>query len=152
MDRRRRAELSKLQVMQKYAYATTCRRAFVLRYFGDSAADAAAGRCGGCDNCLGTKRVLEEVAPRPKKTKEKKEAAVVGVADAELYEKLRTLRGEIARRDRVPAYVVFADKTLAELAVRRPRSRRALLEVRGIGPAKVEKYGEQFLTLISGAR
>jgi ATP-dependent DNA helicase RecQ len=47
---------------------------------------------------------------------------------------------------------VFADKTLQEMAVRRPRSRDDLLEVRGVGPAKVEKYGEQFLNLISGAR
>jgi ATP-dependent DNA helicase RecQ len=51
----------------------------------------------------------------------------------------------------VPAYVVFADRTLADLAVQRPRSRDAMAGVRGIGPAKLEKYGEQFLTLIRGA-
>jgi ATP-dependent DNA helicase RecQ len=50
LDRRRRADLAKLDAMQKYAYTTGCRRAFVLRYFGD---EAGRGTCGGCDNCLG---------------------------------------------------------------------------------------------------
>ena len=51
LDRRRKAELSKLDSMQQYAYASGCRRGFVLRYFGDPAAGK---DCGGCDNCLGT--------------------------------------------------------------------------------------------------
>src|SRR5439155_15641325 len=51
LDRRRRAELAKLDAMQQYAYLRTCRRGFVLRYFGDPAARP---RCAGCDNCLGT--------------------------------------------------------------------------------------------------
>src|SRR3712207_5248795 len=51
LDRRRKADLAKLDTMQQYAYTRTCRRAFVLRYFGDPAARAA---CSGCDNCLGT--------------------------------------------------------------------------------------------------
>src|SRR3982750_2534278 len=50
LDRRRRADLAKLDAMQKYAYTTGCRRAFVLRYFGD---EAGRGTCGGGDNCLG---------------------------------------------------------------------------------------------------
>src|SRR3712207_3390305 len=51
LERRRKADLAKLDMMQQYAYTRTCRRAFVLRYFGDPAARAA---CSGCDNCLGT--------------------------------------------------------------------------------------------------
>jgi ATP-dependent DNA helicase RecQ len=149
-DRRRRADLSKVDAVQRYAYATTCRRAFVLRYFGDPAADEA-DACAGCDNCLGTRRVADtHAAPRPK-ARHREAPAVVGPSDGQLYDALRVLRSEIAKRDRVPAYVVFADKTLAELAVRKPRSKNALLDVRGIGPAKVEKYGEQVLTLIRGA-
>ena len=153
LDRRRRADLSKVETIQKYAYATTCRRAFVLRYFGDPALRDA-GSCTGCDNCLGTNRVLDDEAPKPRrKARPRDEApAAVGAADAELYESLRTLRRDLAKRDKVPAYCVFADKTLVELAVRRPRSPSDLLEVRGIGPEKLKKYGEQFLTLISGAR
>ncbi|HXC25173.1 MAG TPA: ATP-dependent DNA helicase RecQ, partial [Gemmatimonadaceae bacterium] len=50
LNRRREAELSKLQAVQRYAYANSCRRAFILRYFGDP---AARDSCEGCDNCLG---------------------------------------------------------------------------------------------------
>jgi ATP-dependent DNA helicase RecQ len=65
-----------------------------------------------------------------------------------LFEALRTLRAEIARRDGVPAYVVFPDRTLVEIAVRRPRSVEALADVRGVGPVKLERYGPQFLDLV----
>ncbi|HZS61779.1 MAG TPA: ATP-dependent DNA helicase RecQ [Gemmatimonadaceae bacterium] len=150
LERRRRADLAKLETIQKYVYAATCRRAFVLRYFGDPALKDA-GRCTGCDNCLGTNRVLTDEVPR-RKAKPRVEASVVDAADARLLEEMRTLRREIAKREKVPAYVVFADKTLAALAVRRPRSLDELLEVRGIGHVKADKYGKQFLTLISGAR
>ena len=50
LQRRKAADLAKLEAMQRYAYAPNCRRAFVLRYFGEHGAPA---RCGGCDNCLG---------------------------------------------------------------------------------------------------
>jgi len=151
LNRRRRADLSKLETVQQYAYAATCRRAYVLRYFGDPAFKDA-GRCAGCDNCRGTTRVLDKEAPRRKAKKQRAEVQAVAAGDAKLYEDMCALRREIARREQLPAYCVFGDKTLAEMAVRRPRSRDDLLEVRGVGPAKVEKYGEQFLTLISGAR
>ena len=52
LDARRAAELAKLDAMQKYAYLNSCRRLFVLRYFGDPAARGRT-RCAGCDNCLG---------------------------------------------------------------------------------------------------
>ena len=69
----------------------------------------------------------------------------------ELLERLRALRTGIAREEKVPAYVVFADRTLLEMAVRRPRSPYALGEIRGVGPMKIEKYGERFLALLSAA-
>jgi len=50
LDRRRAADLAKLDAMQRYAYFKQCRRGYVLRYFGDPAARS---RCSGCDNCLG---------------------------------------------------------------------------------------------------
>ena len=52
LERRHFAEMKKLEQMQRYAYTDQCRRAFVLRYFGDPAARP---RCTGCDNCLGTR-------------------------------------------------------------------------------------------------
>jgi ATP-dependent DNA helicase RecQ len=163
LDRRRKAELAKLEAVQQYAYATGCRRGFVLRYFGDPAA----GRdCGGCDNCLGThdgsrrQRNAAPAKPGEKKKSRIKTAASAGgeapdlvttPADAQLLERLRALRTGIAREEKVPAYVVFADRTLLEMAVRRPKSPFALGEIRGVGPMKIEKYGERFLTLLRSA-
>jgi len=160
LDRRRKAELAKLESVQQYAYATGCRRGFVLRYFGDPAAGK---DCGGCDNCLGThdssrrERNTTGAHGVPKKRKlaapqrPPAEELVPSAADAQLLERLRALRSSIAREDKVPAYVVFADRTLIEMAVRRPRSPYALGEIRGVGPAKIEKYGDRFLALLRDA-
>jgi ATP-dependent DNA helicase RecQ len=159
LERRRKNELSKLDAMQQYAYATGCRRGFVLRYFGDPAAGK---DCGGCDNCLGThdaRRKRVDAAPKPgekRRTRDAKGAAprpeppelVASPEDARLLDRLRALRTSIAREERVPAYVVFPDRTLLEIAVRRPKSPYALGEIRGVGPAKIDKYGERFLALV----
>jgi DNA helicase-2/ATP-dependent DNA helicase PcrA len=71
--------------------------------------------------------------------------------EGELYEALRRWRKERASRDGVPAYVVFHDTTLAEIADRIPRTSAALLAVPGVGPAKLERYGAEVLALTSPA-
>jgi ATP-dependent DNA helicase RecQ len=180
LDRRRAADIAKLEAMQQYAYTRGCRRGFVLRYFGDPAARA---KCEGCDNCLGTHDAGLRDAPRAAKARpsrpprqaadrrdrsmgrrgvrpaygtedvlvpaarERDDAPLEG-RDAELFAKLRTLRGAIAKEEQVPAYVVFPDRTLAEMALRRPRSLDALGEIRGVGPVKLEKYGDRFLEIV----
>jgi ATP-dependent DNA helicase RecQ len=63
-------------------------------------------------------------------------------------ERLRAWRREVSAAQGVPAYVVFHDKTLAEIAGRRPGSLAELGQVPGVGPAKLERYGEQVLTLL----
>ena len=169
MDRRRQADLAKLDAMQGYAYTRGCRRAFVLRYFGDPAARQS---CEGCDNCLG---VRYTVATRDVSAKKRSRGAptsapaprgrgtggalpvtgnadlAVGPEDAELFAALKGLRGRIAKESKVPPYVVFPDRTLAELATRRPRTLASFGEVRGVGPAKLEKYAGQFLEVIRGS-
>jgi ATP-dependent DNA helicase RecQ len=59
------------------------------------------------------------------------------------------VRTEIAREEQVPAYIVFSDRTLAELAARRPQSLAAFKDVRGVGPMKLERYGARFLEAIT---
>jgi ATP-dependent DNA helicase RecQ len=160
LERRRKAELAKLDAMQQYAYASGCRRGFVLRYFGDPAAGK---DCGGCDNCLGThdgsrRKATVAAAPKPGEKKRARNASrttersevelVASPDDARLLERLRALRSSIAREEKVPAYVVFADRTLLEIAVRRPKTPFALGEIRGVGPIKIDKYGERFLALV----
>jgi len=50
----------------------------------------------------------------------------------------------------VPAYVVFSDRTLIELATHRPASPRAMREIHGVGDTKLERYGAAFLEVICG--
>ena len=64
------------------------------------------------------------------------------------YGRLRALRTELAKEAELPAYCVFADKTLVELARHHPTSKAEMRQVPGIGPAKMEKYGEAFLKVL----
>ena len=64
---------------------------------------------------------------------------------AELFQRLRALRARTARRQGVPAYVVFSDRTLRELAAAQPRSMAELRGISGIGEAKAGRYGQAFL-------
>ena len=65
------------------------------------------------------------------------------------FEALRRWRAERAKSDAVPAYVVFHDKTLHEIAARRPSTRRELSAVPGVGPAKLERYADELLARLA---
>ncbi|CAN5207067.1 hypothetical protein BH20GEM2_BH20GEM2_00160 [soil metagenome] len=163
LEARKDRELRKLQRMQGYAYHERCRRGYLLRYFGDP---AAMNECGACDNCVkGPALATDDSAPaaaRSKRSAAPGERAA-GVAPAateaeplhragrDLFDRLRELRSRLAREESVPAYCVFADRTLQELARRRPTSDAELLSVPGVGPAKLEKYGAEFLRLLAAA-
>jgi ATP-dependent DNA helicase RecQ len=69
-------------------------------------------------------------------------------ADPVLLERLRRWRLETSQREGVPAYVVFHDRTLQEIAARRPASPEELAAVSGVGPAKLERYGAQLLDVL----
>lgn len=71
-------------------------------------------------------------------------------SNPELYELLRTLRNETAHKLKVPAYVVFADKTLQEMSAYLPVTREEMLDISGVAQAKYEKFGELFLDAIRG--
>jgi ATP-dependent DNA helicase RecQ len=66
-----------------------------------------------------------------------------------LFERLRVWRSDRAREDAVPAYVVFSDKTLREVAATRPSDEGELASVNGVGPAKIERYGPELLELVA---
>ena len=87
--------------------------------------------------------------PRPKAKRKKlsKVLAAAGPADPSRIEALREWRRLEAQRRSVPAYVVLHDRTLAALAAARPSTLDALLEIPGIGPAKLEAYGKDLLAL-----
>jgi ATP-dependent DNA helicase RecQ len=72
-------------------------------------------------------------------------------AAAPLVAELRAWRMRRSREDGVPAYVVLHDATLHELAARRPSSPGELATVKGLGPTKLERYGEELLAVLATA-
>lgn len=77
-------------------------------------------------------------------------AVIVDDADVVLLDSLKALRTRLARAQNVPAYVVFSDRTLVELATHRPTTPGAMREIHGVGDAKLERYGAAFLEVIQG--
>jgi ATP-dependent DNA helicase RecQ len=102
--------------------------------------------------------VLELPLPPPQKESRRRSSSgsdrsrelVEDAADGELLQALKSWRREQARAQGVPPYVVFHDRTLVELAARRPRDRAALGGISGIGAAKLERYGEGLLAVLLG--
>ena len=93
-------------------------------------------------------------APRRERGERKTTAAVntdLDPADATLLVHLKDLRRSLATGAGVPAYVVFPDRTLLELAARRPKSLEQMRAIHGVGAAKLARYGETFLQAIAGA-
>jgi ATP-dependent DNA helicase RecQ len=135
-----------------------CRHQALVRYF-----DEQIEPCGtACDHCLG--QTLDELfSPHPARGSRLLEpswrtpswraapADDGGAEDPALFERLRTLRRTLADREDVPAYVVFSDAVLHDLARRKPTSLQQMLAISGVGQAKLARYGEVFLAAISTA-
>ena len=68
-----------------------------------------------------------------------------------MFEKLRTLRMEIARAEKVPPYIVFSDKTLAHMCILKPKTKEEMPALSGVGEFKYEKYGQRFLECVRAA-
>jgi ATP-dependent DNA helicase RecQ len=69
-------------------------------------------------------------------------------ADPERFERLRAVRKRLADAEGVPAYIVFSDAVLRQMAARVPQSREEMLALSGVGPVKLERYGEAFLAAL----
>jgi ATP-dependent DNA helicase RecQ len=88
------------------------------------------------------------VAKRTRRDKRAAAPAATGDADAELLAALKALRGALAKAQKQPAYVVFPDRSLIEMAATKPASLDALARVHGVGAAKLARYGSAFLAVI----
>ena len=133
-----------------------CRHRGILDHFGEEI-DA----CGtSCDWCTGTK--AEDLAaegmaavtavPRRRSPKSYDRVAEPGPLSDEgeaLFQSLRELRKSIADQQGVPAYIVFSDKTLRAMAEARPSTPQELLAISGVGPLKLERYGDAFMEAVT---
>jgi ATP-dependent DNA helicase RecQ len=155
LKNRASAAYAQIRDVEVYANLTTCRREYLLRHFGDTERVAP---CGGCDICLGEadeigtasaatqERLVARVGPRPVGT-----VSVGGdYVDRGLFERLKRWRGEQARQQRVPAYVVLHNSHLEEIAARRPQSIHELGSIKGVGLRRAARYGEELLALVRG--
>lgn len=93
--------------------------------------------------------------PKKIKKKESKEnnkskaSGILQEEDEPLFQKLRQLRMEIARKEKVPPYIVFSDKTLVHMCMIKPQNKEEMLSVSGVGEHKYAKYGQQFLETVN---
>jgi ATP-dependent DNA helicase RecQ len=138
----------------RLASADGCRHQNIVGYF-----EQRIDPCGEvCDRCADTvvRRIVErrprrgarrERVERVERAEREIRAEPVG-SDAELFQRLKQLRRSLADELRVPAYVVFSDATLLEMAARRPSSEAELLTVSGVGLTKLARFGARFLSVL----
>lgn len=91
---------------------------------------------------------LPKQEERPSSAKIRKSKKEYAGTDYDLFELLRGYRLEIARKEKVPPYIIFSDKTLTDMCIKYPTDRKEMLAVHGVGETKFEKYGEDFLHII----
>lgn len=126
-----------------------CRHQGIVRYFDEEMAPCDVS----CDACTG--RTVEDRTRGAAALRSRSGGGRSAVpddlspADEAAFQSLRTLRKEIADREGVPAYIVFNDKVLREMVARRPATSAELLDVPGVGPAKLERYGARFLEAVA---
>ncbi|HEX2874479.1 MAG TPA: ATP-dependent DNA helicase RecQ [Polyangiaceae bacterium] len=137
---------SQAREMFRFAEASRCRHQLLAEYFGETLQ-----KCGeSCDVCRGKVTLPPKLrkSRRGSDTPRAPSAAVLGASiDGELLTLLKSLRLHLARENGVPAYLIFNDATLLEMAARKPRTEADLLQVPGVGPAKLAKYGAAFLKM-----
>jgi ATP-dependent DNA helicase RecQ len=166
------AEVQRGQARQMFRLAADapCRHQALVRHFGERIP-----ACGGsCDLCTQSDLVAEARPVRgersrvrrakgqPEEAAPEREGSMRGPAsgrpshpdtdyDEDLFQALRALRRQLAAERSVPPYIVFADAVLRALAAERPQDEDALSRIPGIGPKKLEQYGEAFLAVLRKA-
>lgn len=94
-------------------------------------------------------RTYEEKEPDKKKKVQKavrkRSTDALTSAGYDLFEVLRKLRLEIAKEESTPPYIIFSDKTLIDMCVKKPSDEEEMLNVSGVGANKLKKYGQRFL-------
>ena len=154
----RKAE-ERLKYMTFYSTTPRCLRGFLLSYFGE----AAPQKCGNCSNCLLAEQAAEQVEQQAAQARERAAAsarrlaggrrrnaddAPLSEADEALLGALYALRKRLAAKQKVPAYMIFNDATLREMARKKPLSLDELLNITGVGEKKAAHYGRDFLRVI----
>ena len=151
-------DMNRLNRMVDYCTKPGCLRAFILRYFGENAAQD----CGHCSACCGARYGEAEGIARQRRrgadgahlgqqaTAEKVGSIgkIEAPAGGDLFEQLRQVRMALAKLHHVPPYIICNDATLTEMARRKPETLDGMQSVSGMGEIKTARYGEAFLGVI----
>jgi ATP-dependent DNA helicase RecQ len=155
-------QMKRIDTMMSYAACLACRHGFISAYFGD----ALVSHCTTCDNCLGDgprSSAAREERPPAKSRQERRELrrpvheatprrqpdSPEQAGDERLFQALRAWRLDTARRLGRSPFVIFHDSVLRAIAAERPRSLAELDRVRGVGPHKLESYGQEILGIVT---
>ena len=154
----RKAE-ERLKYMTFYSTTPRCLRGYLLSYFGE----AAPQKCENCSNCLLAGQVAEQVEEQAAQARQRAAASAkrlasaarrradedaLSEADEKLLAALYALRKRLAAKQKLPAYMVFNDSTLRQMALKKPLSVEELLNIPGVGEKKAARYGQEFLSVI----
>ncbi len=120
--------MERLAIMSGYCETPGCLRGYILNYFGEAGPES----CENCANCLRAAQRAELGLDNMDR-------------DNELFRRLQHLRGEIAREQNVPAFVVFSDASLRDMCKKLPMSMDSFMMVSGVGRRKQQAYGAEFL-------
>lgn len=145
-----------LDALVSYSEAGECRHSEILTYYKDS---QRIKRCGHCDVCdsSSSRKILKPVVSVKIATNAKKRKSSTSSIDSNPLNELQEFRFQDLRRWRkakateldIPAFVIFGDQTLKELAQKNPQSLEALKNIYGIGDAKLEKFGWDILNVLA---
>jgi ATP-dependent DNA helicase RecQ len=139
---------AKAHEMYDLAEAPGCRHRRLVAHFGETIAS-----CGdACAGCAGLDPLAAAPATRRVRGARNRdvtvEVAPLGEGADALFARLRQLRKQLADQRGIPAFMVFSDASLMEMAARRPGSLEAMRAVPGVGPKKLAQYGEAFLQVL----
>ena len=123
--------LEKLEKLKQFVDSKKCRRQTLLAYFHESYTQ----NCGNCDQCRTEKRIQYSKV---------NEQAGEEYRNDGLMEHLRQVRLMLARQEKLPAYIIFHDSTLREMAALRPDQLCEMIQVSGMSGNKFRKYGHWF--------
>ena len=145
-----RAQKAQIRAMHRFAEGAECRHQALARHFGEAIPPCAVS----CDCCTGRDVLAEAPAAprRPSARRTGKGTVPVQPPDdagaPDLLVHLKALRKQLADERKVPAYLVFSDATLIDMARMRPGTDAEFLAVNGVGPKKLTLYGDAFMALL----
>lgn len=122
-------DMYKLDKMKAYALSRRCLREYILSYFGERGSSD----CQYCSNCMKADKIK----------------GYTPSADRELYNKLKAITVEIAKKEHIPAYSVLNDSVLMTMAIKKPKTMEAIKKIEGMGSFKARRYGEIYIRIIN---